>query len=643
MALSDILKKYGDTQATEGIVGIMSPSVQTEQQVYDSATDGIMTVSNQKYIGPKATITYGTAEQGFPRMLREIEQGELPQFDQTTFPKQGEGIVAPPSTTPPPPITTPVEPTPEVPEVDPCPPGFKYDPVKKMCVPIVVQEDGDDGPQFINTPRNIGDTAQALGQITNVLKEQGATQDGTYQDDVNYTIDNSTRLSFFGGIGKLLDNVFNKGPADKKLESLGDSTEGIRVTKNKDGTRNVLITNNQGKANVGRLLTAESLSGKLASTQKTNSQGNVIRAPNGQLMIKGPVEINPYGKELYPGIIKKGEAAQQVDRLNQEEKNRLLAELEKMIPEKQTLGISDERAVGPTLNFDEIIRENLDPIGQGVPFAGDAVASSSSTPFNITDIRPVNLGRGTTTTSTSSVGQVDRLASDAASGADAQKSLMTDTRRLDGVSEPVGQEPDFLRQQQTQERQERKQKEKEQKARIGYGQNIDQDIIDANKKDSDREAQRQTGDSTMRALTDRYGNAVKDSNGKVVTNPAPKSGGGGGGSGGGSSKIVCTMMNDSYGFGSFRNKIWLAQSKNLSKEYEIGYHTLFLPLVKYAKQKGFINSNVKKILEHIAIYRTIDIRKQKYNKINILGRIYRVILEPLCYITGRIKLWKKKK
>lgn len=49
----------------------MSPSVQTEQQVYDSATDGIMTVTNEKYIGPKATITYGTAEEGFPRMLRK--------------------------------------------------------------------------------------------------------------------------------------------------------------------------------------------------------------------------------------------------------------------------------------------------------------------------------------------------------------------------------------------------------------------------------------------------------------------------------------------------------------------------------------------------------------------------------------------
>ena len=89
MALSDILKKYGDTAATEGIMfpsaGVQS--VSTEQQVYDSATDGIMTINNEKYIGPSATVTYGAESQGYPRMLREIEQGELPQFDQSTFPK----------------------------------------------------------------------------------------------------------------------------------------------------------------------------------------------------------------------------------------------------------------------------------------------------------------------------------------------------------------------------------------------------------------------------------------------------------------------------------------------------------------------------------------------------------------------------
>ena len=101
-------------------------------------------------------------------------------------------------------------------------------------------------------------------------------------------------------------------------------------------------------------------------------------------------------------------------------------------------------------------------------------------------------------------------------------------------------------------------------------------------------------------------------------------------------KIVCTMMNESYGFGSFRNKIWLRQSKNLSPEYQIGYHKLFLPLVKYAKQKGITNNIVKKTLEHIAIHRTIDIRQEEKNKIHLIGRVYRKILEPLCYWAGKV-------
>jgi len=97
-------------------------------------------------------------------------------------------------------------------------------------------------------------------------------------------------------------------------------------------------------------------------------------------------------------------------------------------------------------------------------------------------------------------------------------------------------------------------------------------------------------------------------------------------------KIVCTMMNESYGFGSFRNKIWLRHSKNLAPEYQIGYHRIFLPLVKKAKT----NKVLKKILEHIAIHRTIDIRQEERNKIHLLGRIYRKILEPICYWIGKI-------
>ena len=96
-------------------------------------------------------------------------------------------------------------------------------------------------------------------------------------------------------------------------------------------------------------------------------------------------------------------------------------------------------------------------------------------------------------------------------------------------------------------------------------------------------------------------------------------------------KIVCTMMNKSYGFGNFRNKIWLRQSKDLAPEYQKGYHILFLPLVKIAKT----NNTIKKVLEHIAVHRTIDIRQESRGKTHMLGRIYRKILEPICYWVGK--------
>jgi hypothetical protein len=106
-------------------------------------------------------------------------------------------------------------------------------------------------------------------------------------------------------------------------------------------------------------------------------------------------------------------------------------------------------------------------------------------------------------------------------------------------------------------------------------------------------------------------------------------GGGGGSSGGG--KIVCTMMNESYGFGSFRNKIWLKHSKDLAPEYQKGYHKIFLPLVKLSKN----NKILKTMLEHIAVHRTIDIRQESRGKVHLLGRVYRKILEPICYLVGK--------
>ena len=141
------------------------------------------------------------------------------------------------------------------------------------------------------------------------------------------------------------------------------------------------------------------------------------------------------------------------------------------------------------------------------------------------------------------------------------------------------------------------------------------------------------------------GRADKSGKGKKggFTNPGKgsygphKGSGGGGGGGGGGGKIVCTMMNDSYGFGNFRNKIWLKHSRDLPKEYEVGYHTIFLPLVKFAKGKGKLNKTVKKTLEHIARHRTYDLKQEMKGKTHLLGRAYRKVLEPICFITGKIK------
>lgn len=105
-------------------------------------------------------------------------------------------------------------------------------------------------------------------------------------------------------------------------------------------------------------------------------------------------------------------------------------------------------------------------------------------------------------------------------------------------------------------------------------------------------------------------------------------------------KIVCTMMNESYGIGSFRNRVWIAQSARMpnAKTIEKGYHTLFLPLVAFAKGHGVLNRAVKRTLEHIAKHRTADVYKEMRNgKRDTLGRIYRNILEPICYVVGKVK------
>jgi len=102
-------------------------------------------------------------------------------------------------------------------------------------------------------------------------------------------------------------------------------------------------------------------------------------------------------------------------------------------------------------------------------------------------------------------------------------------------------------------------------------------------------------------------------------------------------KIICTAMNHVYGFGSFRQAIWLKHSADLDPAYEKGYHAVFLPILKFAyKNTNPVRKLVRGALEHVARHRTADIWKQKRGKRDKLGRIYRAIFEPICYVVGKV-------
>ena len=152
-----------------------------------------------------------------------------------------------------------------------------------------------------------------------------------------------------------------------------------------------------------------------------------------------------------------------------------------------------------------------------------------------------------------------------------------------------------------------------------------QEVVQSGSDEADRQ-QRDTG--VAKVAENRYETKSGDVYASAAEAAEKSDGGGGSGSSG---KIVCTMMNESYGFGSFRNKIWLRHSKGLAPEYQKGYHKIFLPLVRLSKK----NIVLKKILEHIAVHRTIDIRQESRGKVHLLGRVYRKILEPICYWVGR--------
>ena len=122
--------------------------------------------------------------------------------------------------------------------------------------------------------------------------------------------------------------------------------------------------------------------------------------------------------------------------------------------------------------------------------------------------------------------------------------------------------------------------------------------------------------------------------------PSASSGGTGEGSGSkGGKSIICTQMYQQTQLEDWKKtmRLWyIFQKKYLTMEHQEGYHFLFKPFVNGMKKSKVLTALGK----HCAIARTNDIKHIMFRTpFSLSGRLVRLVTEPICYITGKIKSW----
>ena len=222
--LSDVLK-----QEAEGIMfpfrNKVKPVSDTTQEAYNSTTDGIMSITGKKYIGPDSVIQYGDSYQ---RQLKQIEKGMLPQFDQQQFPDVGEGIVEDRGFPKAQPVdTTPVQP--DEPKFDPCPPGFKL--INGVCQPVE-QPRGDRGGQ--QTP-----TIDLKNFTTGLSKAEGSITAGGLNSMAMMRLEEKYGAEVASQIGLMNQKYGNKGAL---VEEVKDADGNPVIIDGKVQVKNIIPT-----------------------------------------------------------------------------------------------------------------------------------------------------------------------------------------------------------------------------------------------------------------------------------------------------------------------------------------------------------------------------------------------------------------
>jgi len=293
--LSDILNKestgimfpFSSSTSSTGVA-----PVSTTQQVYNTSTNGIMTVQGKQYTGPNAIINYGSKEEGYPRNLKQIEKGMLPQFDESKLPKVGEGKVE--VGTPTAPVTPPTEEvkTPE-PVVDPCPPGYKL--VNGVCQQVAQQKPNEPSEKFIPTY----DTAPGLTNKQQLnfyanLYENGGVDSNNYYGVNNLITKDGSSLSFnFSNLENLKDDTPGIGFISNLINVNGSSV-------NMKGQMKFLLENNLATADID-IKKLDPLSNRPEDTILTLNE-------NGQSFIENIDNVNNalYSKDDFGNIKGKG-------------------------------------------------------------------------------------------------------------------------------------------------------------------------------------------------------------------------------------------------------------------------------------------------------------------------------------------------
>ena len=589
MALSDILKKYGEEEGTQISQGIMFPfqkgvdSTSTTQQVYNSATDGIMTMEGKPYTGPTATIQYGTAEQGYPRMLREIEQGELPQFRQEDFPTVGEGITETPT-----PVTPPVEE--KQPTIDPCPVGYEL--VNGVCQPI--PQPKKEEPIETQPPRVPNKYESSLNGYLRHEEIKEAI------DSSLYDVDSTTLQRMEGGVAGGLDERTGKvipgGTAGYVMGTAG-SDPSLGVT-NQQKTFNIDVTEEMNTANIDAAI------------------GGILGSVFG-----GPAIGSAVG-----GFLRKNYSNTLIGQLNGLADFGILvkpADGFKIDTEGGVLGIGGKSFISNIQTTNVAKNRIRQLISQATPEYNKEVRQQLGSEYldKTKEYQRALFQSG------------NRSLMEGVS--DEERRQLAELDRKSGVTTPRTSQGGFGGFEDFQ-----KYKRGEITKEQFTGENTKDGKSEARRK-SDLVAEEYAKKDKLavdNSWKDNYKWSGPNNTGEMLSEKKQSGASGGSGqdrgsgSGTGKSRVICTEL---YSTKELSTKDWIRDTqftfKHLSKTHVKGYLAWAIPTVKHIQKYKLY----RKVWKHIAQHRANDIAwRMKQGKFDLLGRVYASIGEPLCWVIG---------